>query len=85
MNVAERAPVRASQVVPEPSPQGPASSPRSKLKPLAALLPYIWRYRGRAAAAVGALVLAAIATLAVPVAVRRMIDFGFTISRCENV
>jgi ATP-binding cassette subfamily B protein len=56
----------------------PPPSPRSKLKPLAALLPYIWRYRGRAIAAVGALVLAAIATLAVPIAVRRMIDFGFT-------
>jgi ATP-binding cassette subfamily B protein len=42
------------------------------------LLPYIWRYRGRAVAAVCALVLAALATLAVPIAVRRMIDFGFT-------
>jgi ATP-binding cassette subfamily B protein len=40
--------------------------------------PYLWRYRWRATAAVCALVLAALATLAVPVAVRRMIDFGFT-------
>jgi ATP-binding cassette, subfamily B, bacterial len=51
---------------------------RPNLRPLASLLPYIGRYRGRALAALGALVLAAITTLVVPVAVRRMIDFGFT-------
>src|SRR6516164_8427361 len=84
MNVAERAAVRTSQVVPEPSPPGDApaaasaSPAKSKLKPLAALVPYIWRYRGRALAAVCALVVAALATLAVPIAVRRMVDFGFT-------
>ena len=84
MNVAERAAVRTSQVVPEPSPPGDApaaasaSPAKSKLKPLAALVPYIWRYRGRAVAAVCALVAAALATLAVPIAVRRMVDFGFT-------
>jgi len=49
-----------------------------KLRPLASLLPYVKRYRGRALAALGALVLAALTTLIVPVAVRRMIDFGFT-------
>ena len=36
------------------------------------------RYRGRALAALAALLVAALATLAVPLAVRRMIDFGFT-------
>ncbi|MGA9891708.1 MAG: ABC transporter transmembrane domain-containing protein, partial [Xanthobacteraceae bacterium] len=40
--------------------------------------PYIGRYRGRALAAFGALVLAAVTTLVVPIAARRMIDFGFT-------
>ena len=35
------------------------------------------RYRGRAAAALVALLIAAITTLVVPIAVRRMIDFGF--------
>ena len=35
------------------------------------------RYRGRAAAALVALLVAAVTTLVVPVAVRRMIDFGF--------
>jgi ATP-binding cassette subfamily B protein len=51
---------------------------RPNLRPLASLLPYIGRYRGRALAALGALVLAALTTLVVPIAVRRMIDFGFT-------
>src|SRR5476649_2132221 len=49
-----------------------------KLRPLARLLPYIARYRGRALAALAALIVASGATLIVPVAVRRMIDFGFS-------
>jgi ATP-binding cassette subfamily B protein len=78
MNVVERAPAPVPQAVTEPPAQPPVAPRKSKLKPLAALLPYIWRYRARAIAAVCALVVAALATLAVPVAVRRMIDFGFT-------
>jgi ATP-binding cassette subfamily B protein len=79
MNVVERTPAVPQAVSEPPPPPPPAVPPRkSKLKPLAALLPYIWRYRGRAIATVCALVVAALATLAVPVAVRRMIDFGFT-------
>jgi len=59
------------------TPSEPA--PRSvKLRPLVSLLPYVRRYRGRVAAALCALVVAALTTLAVPIAVRRMIDFGFT-------
>ena len=50
---------------------------RRSLKPLISLVPYVLRYRGRIAAALAALVAAALATLAVPLAVRRMIDFGF--------
>src|SRR5690348_13827266 len=53
---------------------------RAKLRPLAALLPYVRRYRWRVAAVV-ALVVAALTTLVVPIAVRRMIDFGFTAER----
>jgi ATP-binding cassette subfamily B protein len=49
------------------------------------LLPYLARYRGRAAAALGALMVASLATLAVPVAVRRMIDFGFSPDRIELI
>jgi ATP-binding cassette, subfamily B, bacterial len=51
---------------------------RARLRPLLALAPYIARYRGRAMLALIALTVAAITTLIVPVAVRRMIDFGFT-------
>jgi ATP-binding cassette subfamily B protein len=82
MNMAERAAARPPQAVvelPEGEPAAAAPAPRkAKLRPLMLLLPYVWRYRGRAIAAVCALVLAALATLAVPIAVRRMIDFGFT-------
>jgi len=84
MNVVERTAARAPQAVAEKPEGPPAPAPASpstrkvKLRPLLALLPYLGRYRGRALAAFGALVLAALATLAIPIAVRRMIDFGFT-------
>src|SRR3954454_334009 len=87
MNVVERSTARGAEVtaeppgtppsVPEAAPEAPAAR-RAKLKPLVLLLPYIGRYRGRAIAAIVALVTAALATLAVPLAVRRMIDFGFS-------
>ncbi|MEA2920437.1 MAG: ATP-binding cassette, subfamily bacterial [Bradyrhizobium sp.] len=51
---------------------------RAKLRPLLALAPYVARYRGRAFLAFIALTVAALTTLIVPVAVRRMIDFGFS-------
>ncbi|WP_393980166.1 ABC transporter transmembrane domain-containing protein [Xanthobacter nonsaccharivorans] len=50
---------------------------RRSLAPLKGLSPFIARYRGRASAALAAILVAALATLALPVAVRRMIDFGF--------
>ena len=50
----------------------------ARLRPLLALAPYMARYRGRATLALIALTIAAVTTLVVPVAVRRMIDFGFT-------
>ena len=58
---------------------------RRSLKPLLALVPYVARYRGRIAAALGALTVAAMATLAVPLAVRRMIDFGFAAESAEFI
>ena len=58
---------------------------KTNLRPLASLLPYLNRYRGRALAALGALVLAALTTLVVPIAVRRMIDFGFTARGIELI
>ena len=60
------------------APVGGTRPARRKLRPLLGLLPYLMHYRGRALAALVALVVAAITTLIVPVAVRRMIDFGFS-------
>ena len=57
--------------------QSPART-GAKLRPLMALAPYIARYRGRAVLAFISLTVAAITTLVVPIAVRRMIDFGFS-------
>ncbi len=65
-----------------PSPDAPGTSPKKsrgvKLRPLLALAPYVGRYRGQAFAALVALIVASAATLVVPLAVRRMIDFGFS-------
>ena len=65
-----------------PSPDAPETSRRKsrgvKLRPLLALAPYVARYRGQAFAALVALIVASAATLVVPLAVRRMIDFGFS-------
>jgi ATP-binding cassette subfamily B protein len=57
---------------------GSPSNSSARLRPLLALAPYVARYRGRAMLALISLTVAAITTLVVPVAVRRMIDFGFT-------
>ncbi|HXW27946.1 MAG TPA: ABC transporter transmembrane domain-containing protein, partial [Xanthobacteraceae bacterium] len=54
---------------------------RVRLSPLIALVPYVLRYRGHVLLALLALLVAAGATLAVPIAVRRMIDFGFSADR----
>jgi ATP-binding cassette, subfamily B, bacterial len=62
------------------APAAPAAR-RGTLRPLAALLPFVKRYKGRAALALLALILASAATLAVPIAVRRMIDLGFSSER----
>jgi ATP-binding cassette subfamily B protein len=67
--------------VADPIPAARGKADRRSLRPLRALLPFVLRYRGRIAAALAALLVAAAATLAVPLAVRRMIDFGF---RAEN-
>jgi ATP-binding cassette subfamily B protein len=56
----------------------PRRAKRLRLRPLLALVPYVARYRGQAFAALVALVIASMATLAVPIAVRRMIDLGFS-------
>ena len=51
---------------------------RASLRPLMALTPYLLRHKGMLSAALIALLVSAGATLAVPLAVRRMIDLGFS-------
>ncbi|MGO6983954.1 ABC transporter transmembrane domain-containing protein [Rhizobium leguminosarum] len=51
---------------------------KRSLRPLGRLTPYVMRYRGLVAGALMSLALAAITSLALPLAVRRMIDHGFT-------
>ena len=53
----------------------PSRAPLGALRPV---LPYALAHNGRIAAALVALFVASAATLVVPVAVRRMIDFGFS-------
>jgi ATP-binding cassette, subfamily B, bacterial len=95
MNVgAENAAATLTATPPSPPIAGSAAAadptavparPRLKLRPLASLIPYVRRYRWRAISALGALILAAFTTLAVPIAVRRMIDFGFTARGIELI
>jgi ATP-binding cassette, subfamily B, bacterial len=51
---------------------------KTSLKSLAPLIPFALQHKGRIAAAVVALAVASAATLLIPVAVRRVVDFGFT-------
>lgn len=62
-------------------PQNNSDAQRQKAKtirPLATLLPYLARYKKLVAGAIFFLMVAAITTLALPTAVRRVIDNGFT-------
>jgi len=55
------------------------------IKPLVTVMPLVMRHRGKVAAALTALVAAAAATLAVPLAVRRVIDHGFSVANAQFV
>ena len=55
-----------------------AERKRRSLKPLRRIFPYMSRYKGMMAGAMVSLILAAVTTLTLPLAVRRMIDHGFT-------
>ncbi|MGA2487288.1 MAG: ABC transporter transmembrane domain-containing protein [Roseiarcus sp.] len=62
-----------------PSPADATAKPsRVSLSALKPLLPYALAHRGRVAGALAALIVASAATLVVPVAVRQMIDYGFS-------
>jgi ATP-binding cassette, subfamily B, bacterial len=84
MNVVERDAARAAETAADQPerPAAPASDAApnrgAKLRPLLSLAPYVVRYRWQASAALVALLVAAVTTLVVPIAVRRMIDFGFS-------
>jgi len=57
---------------------GQSARPKTSLKALLPLVPYAWRYKGWILAAFLALTVASVATLTVPVALRGMIDHGFS-------
>ncbi|QCK86059.1 ATP-binding cassette domain-containing protein [Phreatobacter aquaticus] len=57
---------------------GTPATRRPRLRPLMMLAPFVARYPGMLAGAAVALVFASLATLVVPLAIRRMIDFGFS-------
>ncbi|MGD0634458.1 MAG: ABC transporter transmembrane domain-containing protein [Beijerinckiaceae bacterium] len=63
---------------PETTPFETPAKPRPKLRTLQPILPYAMRYKGRISAALVALTVASAATLAVPMAIRRIVDFGFS-------
>jgi ATP-binding cassette subfamily B protein len=66
----------------------PSSSERPKaksLKPLRTLVPFIMRYRGTLLAALAALLVASVAMLSLPVALRYLIDNGFVARDVETV
>ena len=83
----QAAPVRAKTAAPSAATTAVAAARTGQrsLTPLLSLVPFVFRYRGRIAAALAALVLAACATLAVPLAVRRMIDFGFASENAQFI
>lgn len=58
---------------------------RASLTALRPLFPFVLRYKGRIAAAFVALIMASSATLVIPVAVRRVIDFGFSDERAGMI
>src|SRR5262249_38950093 len=77
-NLAKTAPAAPAAAAVTPEPAATPDKARVNLRPLTSLLPYVYRYRGRALAALVALIVAALTTLVLPIAVRRMIDFGFS-------
>jgi ATP-binding cassette, subfamily B, bacterial len=82
MNIASKTELQPVAVETAPAAAAPAPEARRRnIKPLLGLIPFVMRYRTRVIAAFIALLVAAVATLAVPIAVRRMIDNGFDAHR----
>ncbi len=55
------------------------------LKPLEALVPFLWPFRGRIAAASVALIVSSAATLVLPAALRGLIDRGFSTAQIQLI
>src|ERR1700731_3017306 len=82
MNIASKTELQPAAVAAAQTAAAPAPGARPRtLRPLLGLVPFVMRYRARAISALVALTVAAVATLAVPIAVRRMIDNGFDPTR----
>jgi ATP-binding cassette subfamily B protein len=73
-----------SEMSPSESPGEPQRTP-ARLRPLVRLAPFLSPYRGRLALALAALLVAAAATLGLPVAIRQVIDEGFSAASAEAV
>ena len=74
------APRSAAATLPTPAlpgADGTTAAPRPPVRALSGLMPFLRPYRGRIALAVVFLVLAALATLAFPIALKSLIDRGF--------
>jgi ATP-binding cassette, subfamily B, bacterial len=77
----------SSQAEKDDVPSGQEDTPRVRrdVRPLLMLRPYLTRHKVQLALAGLALLIAAAATLAIPMAIRRMIDFGFSASSDEFI
>ena len=65
---------------------GPENRPKAKsVQPLRSLIPFIACYRGTLAIAILALLISSAALLAMPIAVRNVIDHGFSVDDAANV
>jgi len=60
------------------------SGKRDDLKTLHSLVPYLWAYRGRVLIALGALILAKVATVAVPLVLKHIVD-ALDASKVEQI
>src|SRR5215475_4916107 len=76
---------RSEQVVEEVERQADRRPRSKKLAPLKALTPLLRPYRGIIAAAGIALIVAAVASLILPVAVRGVVDHGFSAADAANI
>ena len=73
-------------VTTNPAESTSAERPRAKsLNPLRALLPFLRPYRGMMVAALGALLVATVAMLALPVALRQLIDHGIAANDASTI